>query len=111
MTNMRYLLSIQKIVLTPDGGGGFSTSWENIAINPTVHADISSAGESERYLATKMQSRKLYHIRIRYRNDVDTAMRLHGAAGSFEILSLQDMDGKKHILDILAEKDESASPT
>jgi SPP1 family predicted phage head-tail adaptor len=107
MTNLRYLLSIQKIVLTPDGGGGFSTSWENIATNPTVHADISSAGESERYLAMKNQLRKLYHIRIRYRNDLDTSMRLHGSAGSFEILSLQDMDGKRHMLDLLAEKDEN----
>lgn len=96
---LKNLLVIEEPVLAPDGGGGFTVSWQEVA---EVYADIAELAGSEPLQHRQLSSRMPCRITLLYRADIRADMRLTGGGRSYGIVSLRDPDGKGAYLEIIA---------
>lgn len=94
------LMRIETPDLTPDGGGGFTVEWQEVA---EVYAAVTDLGGNEIVQDAQITSSAPARIVIHYRNDVKAKMRLVEGEKSFEIVSLRDPDGGKSWLEIIAQ--------
>ena len=97
--NQRATLEAQ--VLTPDGAGGYSASWETIAlvwcaIEPTTGAAVFGPDATE--------SRVRYRIVIRRRTDVTAGMRINASGRVFRIDAVLDDGPRAQFLTLLTEQ-------
>lgn len=104
ISDLRHVLSLQQKTMTPDGGGGFTVAWNNVDSDPVLHVGISPMGGTKRFMHRQFISDGSVKMRIRYRDDVTDDMRLTDGSAHYYIQSVQDSDGKKAFLDIIAEK-------
>jgi len=100
--DLKYKVTLQQPVLTGDGGGGFTESWQNVASTPTVYADIAPLSGGERLRFHQQETFVTHRITLRYRGDLTNAMRLVRGERIYTILSITDRDGRGIWLDILA---------
>ena len=99
--SLRHRLILEAPTQRPDGGGGATISWSEQA---TVWADIRARRGGERDQADRPDARLQLQVRIRYRRDVSTAMRLRDGTRVFNILSLFDEDGRERFLTCVCEE-------
>lgn len=100
---LRHPLTLQEAVETPDGGGGFTTAWRNLPASPQVYAAIMPLSGQESLHFRKVAAETTHRIKLRYRGDVTTSMRMvDGDNKIYEILSVIDIDKSGAYLDILA---------
>jgi SPP1 family predicted phage head-tail adaptor len=103
IADMKYRVTIQHAVLTPDGAGGFSESWQNITAAPVVYAAITPATAGEQMKYGQIEATTTHHIVMRYRTDVAPGMILIDEdAVTYTIISVADQNGAKVYLEILA---------
>lgn len=103
IADMKYRVTIQQVVLTPDGAGGFSESWQNLATAPVVYASITPAAAGEQMKYGQTEATTTHHIVMRYRTDVTPGMILIDEdAVTYAIVSVADQNGAKIYLEILA---------
>lgn len=95
-------ITLQNPVETPDGNGGFTTSWVDVA---TIWAEVKAVGGREVFAQGQIQARQPCYFRVRYREDVTAAMRISYGGKLFNIRALRDVDGLKRLLEILGEED------
>ncbi|HEU0118812.1 MAG TPA: phage head closure protein [Alphaproteobacteria bacterium] len=100
---LRKQVIIQQEAQTPDGAGGYSLSWTNVA---TVWAEITPASGREVYTAQHLEGHVTHHIYMRYRSDiaVTTDMRVLYGARSFNIRSVMNYDERNQRLELLVEE-------
>lgn len=79
---MNKRVAIQVDTQTPDGQGGFTSSWATIA---TVWASINPVKGYEKFQAGQLQTPVTHDILIRYRSGIITANRLLFNSRIFEI--------------------------
>lgn len=101
--NLRHLLLIQKEIRTPDGGGGFTVTWQDIATTPLVYAAITSLSGSEQLSQRQLATAVSCRIVIRHRDDITPDMRLTDGKKIYDIISVKDPDGALVYLEIIAE--------
>lgn len=95
-------VTLQQPVLTPDGGGGFTPGWEDVA---SVFAEIAElAGVEGAGAARQTETLSPCRITILYRADVTPDMRILAADTAYGIVSVRDPDGARRWLEIIAEK-------
>jgi len=104
--NLRKRITIQEQVRTPDGGGGFSEVWQDIASNPNLYASIVPISSREQLRFDRLKSEISDRIIIRYRNDITPGMRIVNGAVIYKINSFIDRGGRKEYLEILATVEE-----
>jgi SPP1 family predicted phage head-tail adaptor len=92
---LRQRLSIEREILTPDGGGGFVATWEEIA---RVWGAVEAGAGRERVEADRVTGRVGHHITIRYREGVTPSMRFRRGDAVFDILGVADKDGRRRFL-------------
>jgi len=92
---LRHRLTIERETLTDDGGGGAAAVWEEAG---TVWAAIEAVSGKETVEAGRIAGRATYAITIRYRSDLEPAMRFRLGNELFEIKSLLDPDGRSRFL-------------
>lgn len=97
---LTHRLRIETPVLTPDGGGGFTVEWQEVA---EVFAAITDLSGLEMLQDAQITSSAPCRIVIHYRNDVTTKMRLADDAARYDIVSIRDPDGGKSWLEIIAQ--------
>jgi len=100
--NLRARLTLQEPVRMPDTGGGFVTTFESVAANATVYAEIRQLSGAEQFRYSQLERNDLFRVILRWRGDVTTDMRLAGDGYLYSILSSCDRDGKKDWLEITA---------
>ena len=100
---LRHRLSLEQSSLTPDGGGGVTESWVQVA---QVWGAIEPLSGRESVEAARIAGRHMYEIRIRYRADVEPAMRFQMVSRIFHILSVEDVGGRGRWLKALCEERE-----
>jgi SPP1 family predicted phage head-tail adaptor len=83
----RQRATLEAKTLTPDGGGGFSESWDSYA---SVWAQLLPQGGSEPLEAGRTESRVSHRMLIRRRTDVSANHRVRIGARAFAILALID---------------------
>lgn len=95
---LRHRVTIQKLISTPDGGGGSTKTWIDDA---TVWAAIEPLRGGERYVAQQIQSELTHKITMRYREGIKPQMRIKYKDRIFEILSVIDIDERRIWLEML----------
>lgn len=101
--DLRHLLTLQEEIRTPDGGGGFTVAWQNIAQSPKIYASITSLSGNEQLSQQQLATIVSCRMIIRFRDDITARMRLTDGKRFFNILSVKDADGTGIYLDIIAE--------
>lgn len=99
---LRRFLTLQSPARTPDGAGGFTVVWQDVA---EVPAEISSAGAREQFAQNRLSGKVTHRIRIRHRDDVTTAMRFLEGSRAYAIRAFSDADPRREFMEILAEEE------
>jgi SPP1 family predicted phage head-tail adaptor len=92
---MRFRVAIQQPALNNDGMGGGEYDWNDVA---TVWADVTTTnGNSniESFTGNQFRTTQYFNVRMRYRSDITTKMRLLHYGRVLEILSIVDFDERK----------------
>lgn len=84
---LRHVLTLKIPTKTPDGGGGFDTTWTEPE-NPIVRADIRTSANG-------------VFLRTRWRSDITVDCRLQGEDRIYRIISVADARGTREWLDIM----------
>ena len=83
-------ITIQEDVGTQDAAGQPVPSWQNIATNPTVWAEVVPVGGSEIFAARQTGAETVKKFRIRYRGDVLRKMRVVYDADNYDIADVAE---------------------
>lgn len=105
-TRLRHRLTLQQEVKTPDGAGGYTRAWQNIA---DLWAEISPISTrviygSEKLFAGQMQASLSHKVTIRYRSGLSTAMRLLFDNRIFNIRAIYNVQENKDVIELLVEE-------
>ncbi len=100
--DLRHRLSLQSRSRVPDGAGGFTETWADVAAHPVVYAAIRAVGGTEALRAGQLQGTTTYRLLLRYREDINADMRLSDGAGHYDIIAVLDRDGRKQYLEVTA---------
>ncbi|GBE44291.1 phage head-tail joining protein [bacterium BMS3Bbin10] len=100
---LRHRLTLEQTSLTPDGGGGNTESWVQVA---QVWGRIAPLSGRESVEAARIAGRYRYEITIRYRAGVEPAMRFRLGARIFHILAIEDIGERGKWLKALCEERE-----
>lgn len=88
LSDLKYALTVEEPVETPDGGGGVATGWQALAGHPVVFAAIEYGAGTEEMAMRQLQSMLACDITLRYRADITPRHRLTDDAFIYEILSI-----------------------
>lgn len=102
---LRHRIAIQESTDTPDGAGGFTSSWADISGMESVPAAIWPLSSKESLDSMKLELSVTHKIRIRYRSGITAKNRIKFGSRYFNIISLINPDERNRILDILAIED------
>ncbi|MBY0583270.1 MAG: phage head closure protein [Sphingomonas sp.] len=80
---------------TPNGSGGFSSAWVPLM---TVWAEVIALRGGEALVQNVQRSTQLFRVTIRHRSDVTTANRLLFEGRPMNIISCEDVDGRREAL-------------
>lgn len=83
----RHRLQLEQSATVPDGGGGYTISWNVI---DTVWAVMAPIAGEERLLADALSGRVTHRITVRHRRDLKPSMRLRQDDRIFEIRAVLD---------------------
>ncbi len=99
---LKYRITFQEAIKTPDGGGGFTEVWQAMAVQPEVYAAIAplSGGEQLRY--HKLETTATHRFLIRHRKDITPNLRIVREGLVYDISSVTERDGLGVFLEILA---------
>lgn len=100
--DLKQRVTVQESALTPDGSGGFTESWQAVAADPEIYAEIIPLSGGEQLRFHQLEITATHRITIRYRGDVTPAMRMVKSATVYDIASVTDRGGRGVWLDILA---------
>lgn len=100
---LRHRLILEQSVPTPDGGGGVTLTWVQVA---QIWGALEPLSGRERVEAGRIAGRHMYDITIRHRGDVKLSMRFALGTRIFHILSAEDVDGRGRWLKTLCEERE-----
>jgi SPP1 family predicted phage head-tail adaptor len=88
--NLRTQLSLQDPTETPDGSGGFVTTWTERAL---VWAALEPASQRLESWGQRQVSEAAHRITMRFRNDVRSGQRLVSTTKTYRIELATDLDG------------------
>lgn len=96
-------MTFQRSTSVPDGGGGYTVTWEDLATVSAARIDVS---DSEKYAAGRLVSAKLSRFTVRSSSvtrAVTAADRISHESITWNIDGIKDTrDGRKSFLEITA---------
>ncbi len=98
---MRQRIRIEQPVLTPDGLGGATRTWQTVT---TVWGEIISNGGNEALRAGQLVSVVTHRIILRWRADITSEMRVAFGTRIFAIRAVVEHDGKRRSIELLTEE-------
>jgi SPP1 family predicted phage head-tail adaptor len=93
--------TLQARTLTPDGGGGYSESWQTFAV---AWANVMPIGAGDRFAADAMQSCARHRIMLRRRDDVVPGHRLLTGARTFRVHAVLRKGPREPYITLLCEE-------
>ena len=93
--------TLQAMTLAPDGGGGYSESWQTVA---SVWVNVAPLGASDKFAADAMASRASHRILLRRRDDVVAGQRLVAGTRTFRIHAVLAESRREPHLTLLCEE-------
>jgi len=110
VSRLRHRLTLQQEVQTPDGAGGYTRSWQDVAelwgeIIPLTGSGSSAKGSGKELLfAGQIQTEISHRILLRYRPGVSAAMRLVYENRLFNIRMVANVNEKRDTLELLVQE-------
>jgi SPP1 family predicted phage head-tail adaptor len=98
---LRRRVTLQAPATAPDGGGGFTVTWNPVT---QLWAQMRALSGTEIVVADGLQGRVTHEFVIRKRSDVSPAMRLTMGARIFVIWAVLDRDGPDPFIRVQAEE-------
>ncbi len=98
--NLNHPLTLQSPQRVPDGGGGFETTWQDMA---EVFARIDAIETEDIPERGGRKKRQRCRLTVHARKDMAPGQRLWDGSRGYGILSLRDPEGRGVYLEILAE--------
>ncbi len=98
---LRHRVTLQTVGETPDGGGGFTTAWTDVA---TVWAAIEPLRGRERLHAQQLENPVTHRVTIRYRAGVTAKMRLKFGPRILNIRAVVNPSERNRTLELLCEE-------
>jgi SPP1 family predicted phage head-tail adaptor len=98
---LRQRVTLQQPNDVPDGAGGFTRSWSDLA---SVWARIEPLSGAERLRAVQLESAVSHRVTLRYREGVSASLRLKFGARVFNIRAVINLEERKDYLDLLCEE-------
>lgn len=98
--DLRTQVTLQKKIRSPNGRGGAAVTWQD---GPLIWANVEVLRATEAMLAGVERSSTLYRVIMRFRSDISVEDRLRWSAGTVDIKSCGDPDGRREGLIITAE--------
>ena len=86
---LRHELALEAVSLTPDGAGGHTESWTEVA---TLFARIEPVSAISRFGADQTLESVTHRMTVRHRADLRSGMRFNRLGRIFEILTVHDPD-------------------
>lgn len=86
---LRSELSLQEATQTPDGAGGFTESWTEVAV---VFAEVEPLAARDRFGAGQTLEEVSHRITLRHRPDLRSGMRFVRGGRRFMIATVYDPD-------------------
>jgi len=96
--DLRHRITLQELVSIPDGMGGFSEGWQDVA---TVWASVEPLRGQERYLAQQAVQEITHKVTIRYRKSVSPKMRILFGNRVLSIVAVIDPGERRKWLELL----------
>ena len=87
--------------LTPDGGGGFTESWQSVG---TLWAEITPLGASQSFGPDCRETRVRHRITTRARPDILAGMRIATQTRRFAIRAVLAREAESPVLTLLCEE-------
>ncbi len=94
-------IEIQALTETPDGGGGYTSTWNTTT---TVWAEIKPLRGREIFESLQVQKEASFTFTIRYKLGVTTKMRIKYGSRVFNIRAVINPDEHGELLELLAEE-------
>ena len=101
LSSLNRWVTLEAQTLTPDGGGGYSASWDAVA---TVWAAIEPVSGAEVFGPDANEARVRYRIAIRRRTDVSAGMRVNDGGRLFAIKAVLDDGPQSQFLTLMTEQ-------
>jgi SPP1 family predicted phage head-tail adaptor len=95
-------IDLQAQIRTPDGGGGFNTSW--VTVVSSLAAAIWPMKGAETMEGGRTVAAMTHQIRIRYRDGVKPSMRIKFGSKYFNIVSIINPNTDFKALDLMAKE-------
>lgn len=97
VSRLRHRLALQQETVTPDGSGGYTQSWQNVA---DLWAEILPISGKERLFAGQMQAEISHKITIRFRTGIVAGMRLLYDSRAFNIRAILNPKENDEVLEL-----------
>ncbi len=101
LSSLKQRAALQSRTLVPDGGGGFSESWQTVG---TAWVEIVPLGANEKFGPDTLETRIRHRITLRARSDIVAGMRLATASRSFAIRAVERRAASDPLLTLLCEE-------
>jgi len=99
---MRHRITFQRPIKTPDGHKGHTVSWQVLV---TVWASIEPLSGREYFYSHQIKAEVTHRVKIRYREDITTKMRIKHGDRVLAIESILDLKERRQILEILCREE------
>lgn len=87
---LRTELALQTAATPPDGAGGHTEDWQEVA---TVFALVEPVGAASHFAAGQAHEEATHRVTLRFREDVASGMRFLKAGRALHIVTVRDADG------------------
>ena len=95
-------VTIERPVGAPDGGGGETIAWEEVA---TVWARVEPLKAEERAVAGHVATIATHRVTLRWRADVTGGMRILFRGRALRVLATHDPDERRRLLIVTAREE------
>lgn len=95
---LRHRITIQDKVTVPDGYGGMTSTWQDVA---TVWASVEPLKGKELYEAHQMKAELTHRVRIRYVEGIKPQMRIVFRGRELAIEAIIDPEERHESLELL----------
>jgi SPP1 family predicted phage head-tail adaptor len=98
---LRERLTLEAPMRTPDGGGGATLAWQNVA---ELWAHVRPISGDERLRHDQLSGRLTHEVWIRYRPGVVPAMRFTQGPRIYEIVAVIEADRRRRLKCLVEER-------
>lgn len=97
-------ITFQGQTRTPDGAGGTTLAYADIADTPTVWADVFAIRSTETDTEGRLNAAGLYKFTVRHRSDIDETNQIVWRSETYNIRNVRRTAGRDMYLIIEAER-------